>query len=255
MRGICTLLATLALCASATAHAVHPAIHRDVPRARGVVVLVHGGGWAGPDEQRQWNIDWWPGRVFRAARWDTVAIDYAAGESGLASVVGELRAALAAAPHGRVCVYGESSGGHLALLAAAQLPALNCVITLGAPTDLERWRSDAVREGNAGWLTAYTQTAGATFGQGAVDPAWEPDRVADRIAARVLLVGQADDHVLPIRGQLDAFAAVRPATEVLLTEPGARPYLHGSFSESAWLGLEERMRAFLQGPLHRTGAP
>src|SRR3954454_24430436 len=180
MWGLVAIAVTLS--ASASAHAVYWPVVRDVPRARGVVVLVHGGGWAGPDQQRQWNIDWWPGRIFRAARWSTVAIDYAAGKDGLASVSAALSAALASAPHGRACVYGESAGGHLALLAAAQLPALGCVIALRAPPALERWRDDAAREGNTTSLATYAETAGEAFGPGPIDPAWEPDAVAGRIA-------------------------------------------------------------------------
>lgn len=248
MRVVLGVIAVLALCAPASAHDVYDPIHRDVPRARGLVVLVHGGGWAGPDQPRQWNIDWWPGRMFRAAHWSTVAIDYAAGTDGLNSVLSELRAALATAPRGRVCVYGESSGGHLALLAAAQLPALRCVITLGAPTDLDRWRDDAARGGEPGWVGTYAETVPQTFGPGPVAPEWEPVRVADRIAAPVLMVGQGDDRALPIRGQMEAFATVKPSTALLVTGPGAQPYLHGSFSQTSRQQFEARMRAFLRRP-------
>ena len=225
------LAVTLALAAAAPAAAaerVHDPVVHSVRKARGLVVLVHAGGWSGPNQQRQWALDFWPGRSFRAARWSTISIDYAAGQAGLASVTDQLRSALAGAPHRRMCVYGESSGAHLALLAAADLPQLRCVIGLGAPTDLDRWRNDAVTAGNAEWFANWSQTAEPAFGPSA-DARFEPVAVGRRIAAHVLLVGQGDDHVLPVRGQMAAFAAVHPATDELVTDPGSIPYLHGSF--------------------------
>jgi hypothetical protein len=251
-------LAAIAATAGAEA-SVAPAIFRDVPRSRGTVVLVHGGGWAGPDRPRQWKIDWWPGAVFRAAGWSTVAIDYAAGKDGLGSVTAEITAALARARRRPVCAYGESAGGHLALLAAASLPRLRCVMTLGAPTDFDRWRDDAVREGRAFSLTTYSETVVPVFGAGHVDDAWQPVAQGQRIRARVLLVGQSDDEVLPIAGQLQAFAAVHPRTEVLLAERGdpadpGQHYLHGTFSPSGRAAFEARLRSFL-APLGRLLRP
>lgn len=248
----------LSACACATgpasaAESLQDTIIRDVPGAPGTVVLVHGGGWTGPDRQRQWDIDFWPGTVFRDAGWNTATIDYAAGKEGLASVTAEIGAAMARAPFGRVCVYAESAGGHLALLAAAALPRLRCVMGLGVPTDLERWRDDATRQGRVFSLTTYSQTAGPTFGYGDIEDRWQPVAVADHIRGRVLLVGQADDHVLPIRGQLEGFDAVRPATELLITEAGdygdeTQRYLHGSFSPEARSAFQERLRSFLSPP-------
>lgn len=236
--------------ASARTAPVEKAIVRDVAHARGTVVLVHAGGWSGPDRQRQWDLDWWPGRMFREAGWSTASIDYAAGQAGLASVSEQLAAAMARTPGWPVCAYGESAGGHLALLAAAALPGLRCVITMGAPTDLERWRDDAAVEGRGTSLGVYGETVVPTFGGGPIDDRWEPAVQAPRVRARVLLVGQGDDQVLPIAGQLQAFADALPRTEVDVTPPGdyADPdqrYLHGTLSPAARGDLEARMRAFL----------
>jgi acetyl esterase/lipase len=259
--GVSVAIAACALAlpvAAASADELQPAIVRDVRHPRGTVVLVHAGGWVGPDRERQWALDWWPGAVFRRAGWSTRTIDYAAGKAGLGSVTAEIAAAIARSPRRPVCAYGESSGGHLALLAAAALPRMRCVIGLGAPTDFERWRSDAVREGRAFSLTSYSQTVVPTFGAGRVEDAWEPVAAAARIRARVLLVGQADDEVLPIAGQLDAFHAVHPRTDVLLTPAGdpndpRQRYLHGTLSPAARAELERRMLTFLmpvRGLLH-----
>jgi hypothetical protein len=45
---------------------------------------------------------------------------------------------------------------------------------------------------------------------------------------------------------MEAFAAVHPATELLVTAPGAQPYLHGSFSAASRAFFASRMRAFLR---------
>lgn len=236
--------------ASAASDRVREAITRDVPRPRGTVVLVHGGGWAGPNQERQWEIDWWPGALFRAAGWSTSAIDYPAGKDGLDSVSQEIEAARTRTPRRPVCVYGESAGGHLALLAAAAQPRVRCVMTFGAPTDLDRWRDDAAREGRALSTAFYWQTAYPLFGSGEGSYPWQPVRQAHRIKARVLLAGQADDEILPIRGQLEGFAAVHPRTEILVTEAGDPDepddrYLHGTISPAGRAALEARLRGFL----------
>jgi acetyl esterase/lipase len=240
---LCLLAAAPALAGSGP---VHSPIVRTVPHARGLVVLVHAGGWSGPDERRQRDLDRWPGRMLRAAHRSTISIDYAAGQEGLASVVAQLRRVLPAGPHGHACAYGESSGAHLALLAAAELPELRCVVGLGAPTDLDRWRDDAVLAGNAEWFSNWSQTAEPVFGASA-EARWEPVAQASRIAARVLLVGQADDHVLPVRGQMAAFAGAHPATRTMVLGPGAIAYLHGSFSAASRASFARRMRSFLRG--------
>jgi hypothetical protein len=78
-----------------------------------------------------------------------------------------------------------------------------------------------------------------------VEDEWQPVAQAERIGAHVLLVGQADDEVLPIAGQLSGFDAVHPATDLYVTEAGAEPYLHGSFSARSRAGFEARLRRLL----------
>lgn len=247
MRGALACVMAL-LCAGTSAAAVSAPVVDKAPRARGMVVLVHGGGWAGPDPVKQERLAEWPGAVFRAAGWSTRSIDYAAGKAGLADVVRELAHTLAR--QRRVCVYGESAGGHFALLAAAQLPRLQCVMTLGAPTDFDAWRWDAVTEQRAWSAQAYLQTAALTF-FGPDEAAWEPASLARRVTARVLLAAQADDLVLPMPGQLRAFRLARPTTRTLYTPAGnfddpAHRYLHGTLPPAARALLGARLAAFLR---------
>jgi hypothetical protein len=78
-RGAAAAAACVLVLATSSARAdenrVNDAILRNVPRAHGTVVLVHGGGWSRPNQRHQWALDWWPGVLFRAAGWNTTAID------------------------------------------------------------------------------------------------------------------------------------------------------------------------------------
>ena len=59
------------------------------------------------------------------------------GQAGLQDVLDAAGSELARiGDNGPVCIYGESAGAHLALVAAERLRAIDCVIGLGTPTDL-----------------------------------------------------------------------------------------------------------------------
>ena len=73
---------------------------------------------------------------------------------------------------GRVCLYGESSGGTWALDAAANVAGVDCVMTGAAPTDEDTWRR--ARRGPA--FTFSHRIWPAFFGTGKADDAFEPLR-------------------------------------------------------------------------------
>ncbi len=72
----------------------------------------------------------------------------------------------------RCACTGESSGAHLALVAASRLRSIDCVIGLGAPTDLVGYESetgpDPIREFVADQMRRFF---GSTPAQTA---AWDP---------------------------------------------------------------------------------
>ena len=105
--------------------------------ARGTMILVHAGGWAGHDAHAQKLLMDRPGDLLLARGWRVVSIDYEEGTAGLQDVLNAAGNELARkSTDGPVCIYGESSGAHLALVAAQRLRAIDCVIGLGTPTDL-----------------------------------------------------------------------------------------------------------------------
>ena len=209
------------------------------------MVLLHGGGWAGPDARQQQALATFPGTALRARGYETVSLDYAAGKRSLGSVQRQLDALRRARPERRICLYGESAGGTLALLAAADR-RVACVMTLGAPTDFAAWRRSAaarardetVDPGLTGDLRAislaiYRQTARAVFGPpGVATRRFEPAFQARRVRARVLLAQQADDVVVP-RSQITAYRRRSARKVAALTLPAGapeQPYLHGTLS-------------------------
>ena len=234
-----------------------PLTRNPAGAARGTMLLVHGGSWRGSDPREQTRLLREPGEVFLARSWRVVSLDYRSGREGLRDVV----AAIGRKPHRRgrpLCLYGESAGAQLALLAAARRPSVDCVIGAGAPTDFQAYFADAAAGSNSthrAVAALIKQTFGATPKQTA---AWEPVRVADSIRADVLLVRAAGDPLIP-RAQVERFMAARPRTASVELDAGdpanpAQAWVHGPISPPARKLLHSRIAAFADGAARRSGA-
>jgi acetyl esterase/lipase len=204
----------------------------------GTVLLLHQGAWAGPDHAKQEALLSFPGQAFVNLGWRAVSVDYAAGEAGLQSVKDAVGVEVLRSGDRPVCLYGESAGGHLALLAAAQIPSVDCVIAFGAPTDFELY-SDAVHKGgDVAAIGTYESKIVGTFGEpGAATAAWEPAKVANLINADVLMVRQGDDQLVP-PNQVTALKDVLPTVSTLVTAVGdlldpSEKYMHGTLDDTA----------------------
>ena len=203
---------------------------------RGTMIMVHAGGWAGHDGHAQDLLLKQPGDLFLARGWRVVSIDYNEGVAGLQDVLDAAGAELARkSGDGPVCIYGESSGAHLALVAAARLRAIDCVIGLGTPTDLVLYEAEAAVSGDARVRQVSSQISrffGSTLAETAI---WDPVALAPTIHADVLLVHEADDEIVtPAHAQ--RFQAARPTTQVVELEPGdkndpATDFMHGTVSD------------------------
>jgi hypothetical protein len=199
--------------------------------AAGTVVLIHRGGWSGPDPSLQAALLDDLGRELAARGANVISLDYAAGAAGVWSIVTQLDA-ITRTTAGPLCVYGESAGGHLALMAAARLHRLRCLITLGAPTDLLSLPETTTLAGVA-WMLANTAFAHAPGGL----TAYSPITWATQIRARIWMLRQADDLLIGPE-QPALFAAAVPSTTTITLEAGRGPrsldaYLHGSLSPHA----------------------
>ncbi len=208
-----------------------PAITDPEGRVRGTMIMMHGGGWTGHNEYAQDQLLGRPGEVLLRRGWRIVSVDYEEGTDGLQDVLNAAGSELARrTSNGPVCLYGESSGGHLSLVAAARLRAIDCVVAVGAPTDLGLYREEAAASGDAGmaWvLGRIDRVFGTTEAENAP---WDPVTLAPRIHADVLLLREADDRLVSARHN-ERFAATRPTTQTAeLQSGGDELFVHGSLS-------------------------
>ncbi|MDP2712192.1 MAG: alpha/beta hydrolase [Solirubrobacteraceae bacterium] len=218
----------------APAPAVAP-VHKPISSdpggpARGTVIMVHAGGWAGHDAHAQGLLLDSPGDIFRARGWRVVSIDYHEGTAGLQDVLDAVGAELARRTgNGPLCLYGESSGAHLALVAAARMRSINCVIGLGTPTDLPSYQAEAVVAGDDRIRVVAYQMA-RFFGNTPETMApWNLVALAPRIQADVLLLQESDDQIVSAQHR-ERFRAVRPTTQVVELEAGDTAFMHGTVS-------------------------
>jgi acetyl esterase/lipase len=107
----------------------------DAGGARGTLLVLHGGYWllSGPGSFSHAR----PFADFARARgWWAGFVDFPAGRGSLDGAIAAYDALRRSEPEVPICIYGESSGGTLALLLAQRRPSVACVIAAAAPTDL-----------------------------------------------------------------------------------------------------------------------
>lgn len=203
---------------------------------KGTMLMVHGGGWTGPGPASQKHLMEQPGELLVRRGWRVVSVDYRAGTDGIDDVLARAGEELGRPEGGLLCIYGESAGAQIALVVASRLPAVDCVVAAGAPTDFQAYIGEARSSGN-GLRAIIADQMESVFGtSGDATAPFEPVRLAGRIAADVLMLREADDHLMP-RDQLDAFLAARPTTESLELESSPTTsadswWLHGTLSDA-----------------------
>ncbi len=203
--------------------------------AVGTMIMAYGSAWAGHHAPRQDELMSRPGELLRQRGWRVVSIDYEEGAAGLQNVLDTVGNELARKTSaGPLCVYGESSGAQLALVAASRLPSIDCVIGVATPTDLALYEV----EGRSTLDKTVSQLAdriGKLFGTTteALAP-WNPVALAPAIHADVTLIHETDDPLIAA-SYATRFQSVRPTTQVVMLEPGADASLrfaHGTASEA-----------------------
>ena len=216
---------------------------------KGTVVMVHAGGWAGHDANAQRILFEHPGDIFLARGWRVVSLDYEEGQAGLNDVLNAVGEDLARdSGSGPVCVYGESAGGQLGLVAAARLTAIDCVIGLGTPTDLALYEADAARSNDPQVrLIGYQMARFFGTTADALAP-WSPVTLAGSIRADVMLVNEADD-IYVSTAHTERFKAARPTTQSLVLERGdpadpSTKFVHGTVSAAARAAYISAIGAF-----------
>jgi acetyl esterase/lipase len=219
--------------------------------ARATMIMVHGGGWAGHNDRAQRTLMDVPGKLLLRRGWRVVSIDYEEGTAGLDDVLKTVRAEIERrTSNGPLCLYGESSGGHLALVAAARLgDEIDCVIGVGAPADLPLYLATAKSGSDLHRLVArlvrkYFGTTDAELAP------WDPHSLVGSIQADVLLMRADDDTLVPAT-QSASFAAVRPGTRTVTLQAGRMGFVHGSISARGRAAYEDAIASFAARALRR----
>lgn len=224
-----------------------PAIADPASTVRGTMIMVHAGGWTGHDEYAQDQLMERPGQQLLALGWRIVSLDYDEGTTGLQDVLNAAGSELARrTSDGPVCIYGESAGGHLALVAASRLRAIDCVIALGAPTDLGLYQQEAAASAD-GRLKLVAYQMSRFFGTTDAENApWDPASLAPRIQSDVMLFRENDDAVVSPQHNLN-FAASRITTQSVNLAAGGQDdgFVHGTVSTAGRDLYRSAIAAFL----------
>jgi acetyl esterase/lipase len=222
----CALSAVLAVSLPARGRTL---VTWTAPHARpaGVVLVIHGGAWraSGPRTAALMNAR---AHTFAAWGWVAGVVDYRGFADSPGDVVRAYDAARRRYPGLPICAYGESAGGHLALMLAVRRP-LRCVVDAAGPVDLPRLRGTA----QADWVRAK---ALASFGD--LRDA-SPTHHAAAIRASVLAGYAASDRIVPA-SQGRYLQRALPGAHVIELGPGAGPrFVHASVAPAAlraWWG-------------------
>jgi acetyl esterase/lipase len=230
---------------------------------RGVMLVLHGGGWAktgvGAVEFVRADAQRWRNRG-----WETVNFTYrSCGQSLDDALWFYDRAAAWFDPSLKICALGTSAGGHLALLVGAYRTALYCAISQAGPTDLRTIQDEPAYNTVSG---LYDQTIGgrtvhnlaaAAFGEENLAQ-FSPAALASPTlnATRVLQAFSADDPLVSFQQAADlaaAMQAVNPGAYVdnVQLATGTIPFAHGRVTQAAltdFYARERRLAEPVTGP-------
>jgi hypothetical protein len=205
---------------------------------RGVVIGIHGGAWYGVGRELSMTVrddlERW-----RRHGWRGVIVDYPPGGDAPASVLRAYdRVRARYGPDLPICLYGESAGGQLALMVAAQRHDVACVETAGAPTDL------GAIDPSLSALAEHADRNARTAFPGDELAAASPIRFAGDIRARLLLTHLRGDRVIGV-AHAERMAEVAGRSELLVLEPGRAAWVHGPVSPDSFAALARAERELM----------
>lgn len=228
-------IAAFGLLASSATATVSPNNQLTLPSSgapKGFVIVIHGGGWLGGASyvtQEDTLASW-----FNQLGYGAYNIDYSSGATSYFDVLSAYDWLHGQYPSAPICAWGESAGGHLALLLAASR-SLKCVITQGAPTDFTTLSTQPADGSDSGSQFLYDALIAPIFGSNL--SAWSPVTYCPNIQARLLLGTSAADPYVPPDQMYEMQSRCPNATAVLL-EAGQMYFTHGDISSAAmwqWL--------------------
>lgn len=209
---------------------------------RGVVLMLHGGGWHGDlGASADEVMSEWIER-FRSWGYDIANLAYRSGADSLTDSLAAFDLLRARHPDEPICLFGGSAGGHLALVVAERRGAsVDCVIDLLGPTNLEEWGSrPASDRGRELAIEAFGEDRLAEL---------SPINHVDEIDSSVLVVAAPCDVFLevgPQREFVDALNAAGGDGTLQIVQPGDDvPLGHCNVDAASFAELNDEMRSFL----------
>jgi acetyl esterase/lipase len=209
------------------------------------VLVIHGGGWEGGSTAYV-SSEAAVAAYFNYYGYAAYNIDYRTGPQSLTDVVAAYDW-LRARTRLPICAWGESAGGHLALMLAALRPALTCVISQAGPTDFLSFRSEAADGSSAGPRQVYARDIQRFFASKLAY--WSPVTHCPGIHARLLLSASTGDQTIP-QQQLYDFKRACPQARVALLDGSAADgplvyYTHAGITRAAQNAWSYDMLSFL----------
>ncbi len=187
--------------------------------AKAWIIVIHGGGWKGGADLMEPDLA--VARWFNEQGYGTYTIDYRSGEDSYYDTVAafqwlaqSLRSSYTKErkPVPPICAWGESAGGHLALMLAGTFPTqVACVISQAGPTDLMTFPSETAD--GASVLASYDELVVPIFGSDLSQ--WSPISFCPNMP-RSLLGASSADRLVPQAQMTNFAAACRNAKTVLL---------------------------------------
>lgn len=183
-------------------------------KTKGVMILVHGGGWQGTGQGAVDKLKPWA-NWYNSIGWATFNVDYrpyADSINDVAQWYDWINSAFDSSYP--ICAMGQSAGGHLALLLSVKRSDLECVVSQAGPTDLPNLNSQP----GAGYQAVYDLAVQA-FGEPNLyvysPTAWASYNL---LPARVFQANTTDDPLVHI-SQQRSLAALLPGSLALELSP------------------------------------
>lgn len=236
--------------AAGVALSLHPSGHAGLPRERvyqpkhkapvGTIIDIHGGRWKA-SSNRLIDTDALFSIQMAKWGWKVVVPAFRGGRLSLADTRAVLNRELRKA-HGKpVCTSGESSGGALALMLAAD-SRVTCAINQAGPVDFNIAHPSPGDD--YATTTAAKQIWGARNG---------PVRYASRTQAAVLLFSGAGDKTAP-PSRAGRYIARAPHAANVTMRAGSVRWLHTRVSKPALTCAGNRVHRLLNAAVHGRAA-